>query len=63
MRAWILPFVQKGMQSEGYEGLWIGDQELRIRHFHDTLGKYLNPDATKKAASGKKTASRKTKKQ
>ena len=59
-------FVQKGMQSEGYEGLWIGDQELRIRHFHDTLEKYLDPDATaifeKSSSSGKKTSSKSAKK-
>lgn len=39
--AYNLPFVQKGMNSEGYEGLWLGDQELRIRHFHKTLEDYL----------------------
>lgn len=65
--AYNLPFVQKGMQSEGYEGLWIGDQELRIRHFHDTLEKYLDPDATpvsvKSSSSGKKTSSKSAKKQ
>ena len=37
------------MNSEGFEGLWIGNQELRIRHFHDTLEDYLNaaPDRNK----------------
>lgn len=39
--AYNLPFVQKGMNSSGYEGLWLGDQELRIRHFHKTLEDYL----------------------
>lgn len=39
--AYNLPFVQKGMNSAGYEGLWLGDQELRIRHFHKTLEDYL----------------------
>ena len=37
-----LPGVQKGMNSEGFEGLWIGDQELRIRHFHKVLEDYLS---------------------
>ncbi len=64
--AYNLPFVQKGMQSEGYEGLWIGDQELRIRHFHDTLEKYLDPDSSpetaKPSSSGKKTSSKSAKK-
>ncbi|MBI1392354.1 MAG: Rieske 2Fe-2S domain-containing protein [Alphaproteobacteria bacterium] len=40
--AYNLPFVQKGMNSEGYDGLWLGDQELRIRHFHKTLEDYLS---------------------
>ena len=39
--AYNLPFVQKGMNSNGYEGLWLGNQELRIRHFHKTLEDYL----------------------
>ena len=39
-----LPMVQKGMNSEGFRGLWIGDQELRIRHFHKTLDDYLYRD-------------------
>ena len=29
------------MNSNGYEGLWLGNQELRIRHFHKTLEDYL----------------------
>ncbi|MGF1544914.1 MAG: SRPBCC family protein [Parvularculaceae bacterium] len=40
--AYNLPFVQKGMASEGFEGLWIGEQELRIRHFHKTLEDYVS---------------------
>ncbi len=36
-----LPMVQKGMRSAGFRGLWIGDQELRIRHFHKTIDDYL----------------------
>jgi phenylpropionate dioxygenase-like ring-hydroxylating dioxygenase large terminal subunit len=37
-----LPRVQRGMNSAGYRGLWIGNQELRIRHFHKTLDEYIN---------------------
>ena len=37
-----LPRIQQGMNSSGFEGLHLGDQELRIRHFHQTLDKYLN---------------------
>jgi phenylpropionate dioxygenase-like ring-hydroxylating dioxygenase large terminal subunit len=40
-----LPMIQKGMNSAGFRGLWIGDQELRIRHFHKTLDDYLFRDA------------------
>mgnify|MGYP006273453971 FL=1 len=39
-----LPMVQKGMNSDGFRGLWIGDQELRIRHFHKTIDDYLYRD-------------------
>jgi phenylpropionate dioxygenase-like ring-hydroxylating dioxygenase large terminal subunit len=42
-----LPRVQRGMNSEGYRGLWIGDQELRIRHFHKTLDDYLHRQPVK----------------
>jgi len=36
-----LPKVQQGMQSAAYEGLWLGDLEIRIRHFHQSLDKYI----------------------
>ena len=36
-----LPGVQAGMHSKGFGGLWIGRQELRIRHFHKVLDDYL----------------------
>jgi phenylpropionate dioxygenase-like ring-hydroxylating dioxygenase large terminal subunit len=39
-----LPRVQEGMQSMAYEGLILGNQELRIRHFHKTLMDYVDPD-------------------
>lgn len=43
--AFNLPSVQKGMQSDAFKGLWIGDQELRIRHFHKVLDDYIyGPD-------------------
>ena len=37
-----LPRVQAGMHSEGFAGLHLGDQEVRVRHFHDTLLRYLD---------------------
>ncbi|WP_342363930.1 aromatic ring-hydroxylating dioxygenase subunit alpha [Terrarubrum flagellatum] len=39
--AYNLPGVQRGMHSEGFPGLFIGDQELRIRHFHKVIDDYL----------------------
>ncbi len=36
-----LPGVQAGMHSAGFPGLWIGRQELRIRHFHKVLDDYI----------------------
>ena len=38
-----LPGVQAGMNSAGYRGLWLGEQELRIRHFHQTLDDFVYP--------------------
>ena len=39
--AFNLPHVQAGMQSAGFEGLWIGEQEVRIRHFHKVISDYI----------------------
>ncbi len=39
-----LPGVQAGMHSRGFGGLWLGAQELRIRHFHAVIDRYLFPD-------------------
>lgn len=39
--AFNLPNVQKGMHSSGFPGLWLGEQELRIRHFHKVLDDYV----------------------
>lgn len=39
--AFNLPTVQKGMHSSAFPGLWIGEQELRIRHFHKTITDYV----------------------
>lgn len=42
--AYNLPRVQEGMNSMAYEGLILGTQELRIRHFHETLMDFVDPD-------------------
>ena len=39
--AFNLPSVQMGMQSSAFEGLWLGEQELRIRHFHKVIDDYI----------------------
>ncbi|MFN3591410.1 MAG: aromatic ring-hydroxylating oxygenase subunit alpha [Thermaurantiacus sp.] len=39
-----LPRVQDGMNSAAFEGLVLGTQELRIRHFHKTLMDFIGED-------------------
>ncbi|MFN3591193.1 MAG: aromatic ring-hydroxylating oxygenase subunit alpha [Thermaurantiacus sp.] len=39
--AYNLPSVQAGMQSAGFRGLWLGEQELRIRHFHKVIDDFV----------------------
>ncbi|WP_101757182.1 SRPBCC family protein [Oceanicoccus sp. KOV_DT_Chl] len=41
-----LQFVQAGLSSEGFKGMYLGDQELRLRHFHNTLDKYMDDPLT-----------------
>jgi phenylpropionate dioxygenase-like ring-hydroxylating dioxygenase large terminal subunit len=38
-----LPRIQAGMRSRAFESLHLGDQEVRIRHFHRTLEEYVGP--------------------
>jgi len=42
---WNLPRIQAGLRSRGFSGLFLGAQELRIRHFHHTLMQYLGDGA------------------
>lgn len=37
----LLPHVQKGVRSRGFKGPLWGEQELRLRHFHTELDRYL----------------------
>jgi phenylpropionate dioxygenase-like ring-hydroxylating dioxygenase large terminal subunit len=37
----LVPFVQQGVHSRFYRGALWGDQEVRIRHFHRELDRYL----------------------
>ncbi|MFV8782167.1 aromatic ring-hydroxylating oxygenase subunit alpha [Microbulbifer sp. SA54] len=36
-----LQYVQAGIRSEGFKGMYLGDQELRVRHFHNMIDKYM----------------------
>jgi phenylpropionate dioxygenase-like ring-hydroxylating dioxygenase large terminal subunit len=38
----LLPVVQRGVRSRGFQGALWGEQEQRLRHFHKELGRYLN---------------------
>jgi hypothetical protein len=40
-----LPRIQQGMHSAGFRGLHLGDQEIRIRHFHHVLDRYVPAEA------------------
>jgi phenylpropionate dioxygenase-like ring-hydroxylating dioxygenase large terminal subunit len=39
-----LPRIQSGMRSRAFEALHLGEQEIRILHFHDTLMGYVGED-------------------
>ena len=39
-----LPRIQQGMHSAGFRGLHLGNQEIRIRHFHAALNEYIPPE-------------------
>ena len=36
-----MPTMQQGTASRGFRGMILGDQEVRIRHFHQTIDRYL----------------------
>lgn len=42
-----LGMVQRGMNSRGFRGLWISNQELRVRHLHKTVDDYVYRDSIK----------------
>lgn len=37
-----LPYMQNGMRSRGFQGLTLGRQERRLRHFHKVLMDYID---------------------
>ncbi len=42
--AFLLPYVQQGVQSRGFKGAIWGEQEQRIRHFHAELDRYIDAE-------------------
>jgi len=40
----LLPVVQQGLRSKGFDGAIWSEQEQRLRHFHTELNRYLNGD-------------------
>jgi hypothetical protein len=40
----LLPVVQKGVRSRGFDGPLWSDQEQRVRHFHKELDRYISGD-------------------
>jgi carnitine monooxygenase subunit len=44
--ATILPLVQSGMRSRAFDGVLLGEQELRVRHFHAELDRYMSGEKT-----------------
>jgi len=47
-----LPRIQAGLRSRAFEGLHLGTQEVRIRHFHKTLMGYLDARTPPAATRG-----------
>ncbi len=41
----LFPLVQQGVESIGFRGMVLSEQELRIRHFHAELDRYLQTAA------------------
>ncbi len=40
----LLPVVQRGIRSKGFDGAVWGEQEQRIRHFHKELERYIQAE-------------------
>jgi phenylpropionate dioxygenase-like ring-hydroxylating dioxygenase large terminal subunit len=39
-----MPTMQRGTSSDSFRGMILGDQEVRVRHFHQTLDRFLAGD-------------------
>jgi len=38
----LLDLVQKGLVSDGFEGMRFSEQEIRLRYFHEEIDRYMN---------------------
>ncbi|HEY9091509.1 aromatic ring-hydroxylating dioxygenase subunit alpha [Parasphingorhabdus sp.] len=43
-----MPTMQQGTASQGFRGMILGEQEIRLRHFHQNIDRYLMGDAPKR---------------
>ena len=41
-----MPTLQAGCRSDSFEGGILGDQEIRLRHFHQILDGFINGSIT-----------------
>lgn len=39
-----MPTMQQGTASQGFRGMILGEQEVRLRHFHQTVDRFLRSD-------------------
>ncbi|MFA7439727.1 MAG: aromatic ring-hydroxylating dioxygenase subunit alpha [Sphingomonadaceae bacterium] len=42
-----MPTMQEGTRSAGFRGMILGEQEVRLRHFHQVVDRFLMGDAPK----------------
>jgi len=40
----LLDLVQKGLVSDGFEGMRFSEQEIRLRYFHEEVDRYMNDE-------------------
>lgn len=40
----LMPYVQRGIRSDAFEGAILGEDEIRIKHFNENLDRYLNAE-------------------
>ena len=40
----LLPLVQAGMSSDSFDVMRLGDDEIRLWHFHENLMRYIEEE-------------------